>query len=84
MRSQKTIRVLMLDAWGLLMKKLLFVTCFSIMALFAASCQAHAWQPSAGHKQIPIWPQGKMPDAKAITKPEETRIIKKPLADGCH
>lgn len=30
----------------------------------------HAWQPSVGHTQIPIWPTGKMPDALSHPEPE--------------
>ena len=39
------------------------------------------WQPSAGHKQIPIWP-GAIPDARPITGPEVTKIDTKNLIGG--
>ncbi|HEY8997955.1 MAG TPA: alpha/beta hydrolase, partial [Edaphobacter sp.] len=39
--------------------------------------QAQTWQPSPGHRQIPIWPQGKIPDARPMKGPEVMKI-----ADG--
>jgi acetyl esterase/lipase len=35
----------------------------------APQARAAVWQPSPGHRQIPIWP-GAVPDAAPITKPE--------------
>lgn len=40
-------------------------------ALFATTpAQAGVWQPSAGHVQVPIWPEGKVPDPLPDPKPE--------------
>lgn len=39
------------------------------------------WQPSPGHKQIPIWP-GKIPDARPITGPETVVPSGKELVAG--
>ena len=36
--------------------------------------QAQTWQPSPGHRQIPIWPQGKIPDARPMKGPEVMKI----------
>jgi acetyl esterase/lipase len=40
------------------------VSLFSFCAAFALAATAAVWEPSAGHKQIPIWP-GAPPDAQA-------------------
>jgi len=48
---------------------------FFILILFACvSASANVWQPSSAHTQIPIWPEGKMPDAIPVTKPEGMEI----------
>lgn len=47
--------------------------------LIATNCFAFTWQPSPGHKQILIWPTGKMPDALTKAKPEYAKINTKPL-----
>ena len=40
-------------------------------AAFATTpAQAGVWQPSPGHVQVPIWPEGKVPDALPDPKPE--------------
>src|SRR4051812_13672196 len=38
-----------------------------------------AWQPGAGHVQIPLWP-GAVPDARTVDGPEITGYGKKPVA----
>lgn len=46
---------------------------FSLCSLFlfgSVDIQAESWQPSTGHTQIPIWPEGKMPDPLSDTKSE--------------
>ena len=44
---------------------------FTILILFLCiNAIANAWQPTAGHRQIPIWPTGKMPDALSNSQPE--------------
>ena len=42
----------------------------------------HLWQPSAGHRQIPIWPKGEIPNQQHFTVPETMRKITKPLVAG--
>jgi acetyl esterase/lipase len=44
-----------------------------VIVLYSISSYADAWQPSPGHKQIPIWPDGKMPDAIPVTKQESVK-----------
>ena len=56
------------------MKLLMLATV--VIALYSVSSQADTWQHSPEHKQIPIWPPGKMPDAIPITKPESVTISK--------
>jgi acetyl esterase/lipase len=44
--------------------------------------QTPAWQPSAGHTETPIWPDG-VPDAKPVPGPEiDTTTSKDPLIAG--
>jgi acetyl esterase/lipase len=52
-------------------------------ALGAAGAQTHVWQPSAGHKQILIWP-GAGPDAQPAAGPESAVAVtaKKYLVAG--
>lgn len=33
----------------------------------------HAWEPSPGHRQLPIWP-GSAPDSQPLKKPETTEV----------
>jgi acetyl esterase/lipase len=51
------------------MKLLIFTVCV-VFGLGAVSAQQSAWQPSAGHAQVPIWP-GAAPDAQAVAGPED-------------
>lgn len=45
-----------------------------------ASAQAAEWEPSAGHRQIPIWP-GAVPDAQPLAGPEnDTGVNPGPVA----
>ncbi|HEY6194076.1 MAG TPA: alpha/beta hydrolase [Candidatus Eisenbacteria bacterium] len=50
------------------MKPLSLAICV-MCAAGALQARAAVWQPSPGHRQIPIWP-GSVPDAVPITKPE--------------
>lgn len=52
-----------------------------IVAAFAshAGAQLKVWQPSAGHKQIPIWP-GTPPDAVRANAPESMSVSKRLIA----
>src|SRR6476646_11648617 len=47
----------------------------------AVSAQTVTWQPSQGHKQLPIWPK-KPPDAQPGLGREEMKTVKDPLIDG--
>jgi acetyl esterase/lipase len=50
------------------MKPLILAFCV-LCAPFALQARAGVWQPSPGHRQIPIWP-GAVPDGAPTTKPE--------------
>lgn len=54
--------------------KLFFSLTVMMLLFYGMKAQADVWQPSSGHTQIPIWPEGKMPDALPVTKPESVRI----------
>ncbi|HVN05379.1 MAG TPA: hypothetical protein VMT86_13225, partial [Bryobacteraceae bacterium] len=43
--------------------------------------QKPAWQPSAGHTQVPIWP-GTVPDAQPAAGPEEAATVTDELVAG--
>jgi acetyl esterase/lipase len=52
-----------------------------IMSLFVfVNANAEVWQPSSGHTQIPIWPEGKMPDAIPVINPESVKKAAKVVA----
>lgn len=63
------------------MKKTLIFACCVLLGFGHMSAWAHAWQPSSGIKQIPIWPEV-VPDAQLITKPEEIALVNDPLVAG--
>jgi acetyl esterase/lipase len=44
---------------------------YALCVLGAPVARAAAWQPPAGHEQVPIWP-GRIPDAPAVAGPETT------------
>jgi acetyl esterase/lipase len=47
-----------------------------VIVLYSISSYADTWQPSPGHKQIPIWPDAKMPDPVSNNiKPENINTI---------
>ena len=50
------------------MKPLLFAACV-VFACGVLSAQTPGWQPSPGHKQVPIWP-GQAPDEQPVAGPE--------------
>ena len=50
------------------MKALVFALCV-VFAFSGVRAQTAAWQPSAGHTQVAIWP-GAAPDAQAVAGPE--------------
>jgi acetyl esterase/lipase len=47
---------------------ILLVGCI-VLACGRLSAQTNVWQPSPGHKQVPIWP-GAVPDAEPVPGPE--------------
>jgi acetyl esterase/lipase len=53
---------------GIVKTPLIFALCF-VSALCSLSAQKPVWQPSSGHKQVPIWP-GTPPDARPVKGPE--------------
>lgn len=61
-----------------MMKPFIFAL-FASLAIGGLSAQTPVWQPSAGHKQIAIWP-GAVPDAQAVPGPESVEPVKKPVA----
>ncbi len=42
--------------------------------LLAKEPNTKIWEPALGNKQIPIWPDGKMPDTLDEIKPESIKI----------
>jgi acetyl esterase/lipase len=62
------------------MKKL--IQFFSLFCCLVISAHAEIWQPAVGHEQIPIWPQGKVPDAEILGQPEMVKVEKEKLASG--
>src|SRR5436305_13170635 len=55
------------DAWAGVALSLLF-------SFAGPSVAQTAWQPSPGHKQVPIWP-GVVPDAQPVEGPEESGTV---------
>lgn len=56
--------------------RLLVVVLWIASACAGLSAQTPAWQPSAGHTQVPIWP-GAVPDARPFTGPETVKTTGK-------
>lgn len=54
------------------MKPLFFVL-FTAFSLVNLSAQTFVWQPSPGHKQLPIWP-GAAPDPQPVAGPEFAKL----------
>src|SRR5262245_13527521 len=52
-----------------------------VAACGGVKAQKSLWQPSPGHKQIPIWP-GAVPDAQPVTGPETLTTNSKDLVAG--
>ena len=57
------------------MKSLIFAFCV-VFAFGDLRAQTNIWQPSPGHRQIPIWP-GAVPDAKPVPEPESAITTEK-------
>ncbi|MBA2651179.1 MAG: alpha/beta hydrolase [Tatlockia sp.] len=52
-----------------------------LIGFYSGITQADTWQPSQGHQQIPIWPEGKMPNPISDTSPEYIKpITDRPIA----
>jgi len=49
-------------------EKILFIICI-VFACGSLNAQTNVWQPSPGHRQVPIWP-GTAPDARPVPGPE--------------
>ncbi len=43
---------------------------FILLVCSVISAQAAPWQPPSGYIQIPLWPEGRMPDVLSDSKPE--------------
>src|SRR3990167_11404032 len=65
-----------------IMKKYLTLAICIMLAFFSLNACAEVWQPSSGYTQIPIWPEGKMPDALSSTKSESVKKITNSLVAG--
>jgi acetyl esterase/lipase len=52
------------------MKYILMLTICIAIVFYGLRAQAEVWPPPEGHTQIPIWPEGRMPDAIPSTKLE--------------
>jgi acetyl esterase/lipase len=63
------------------MTKLLLFTVCVLLGLGGVSAQTPVWQPSPGHKQVPIWP-GTAPDAQPVPGPEVATTVKNPPPGG--
>ena len=68
-------RIHCLQSITLKMKPLIFILCV-VFTFGRLSAQTNVWQPSPGHRQIPIWP-GAVPDAgkQPIDGPEGVRTL---------
>ncbi|HKV03945.1 MAG TPA: alpha/beta hydrolase [Candidatus Acidoferrales bacterium] len=60
------------------MKRLILALCVAF-GCGGLSAQAPAWQPTPGHKQVPIWPEA-APDAQPVTGPEVATTVNELVA----
>lgn len=60
------------------MRTLLAMLC-AMLAATGAQAETRAWQPAAGHVQVPIWPD-KVPDAQPVPGPEKMTVSKGMIA----
>ena len=63
------------------MRKLIRIFFAPAFLCVGVSAQTVTWQPSQGHKQLPIWPK-EPPDAQPGLGREEMKTVKDPLIDG--
>jgi acetyl esterase/lipase len=62
------------------MGKLIVTFLVAMFVCDGVGAQTQAWQPSAGRKQVPIWPK-EPPDSQAAAGPERTReVVERPVA----
>lgn len=61
---------------------LLFVSSFMQRTLHADEINIKIWEPVSGNKQIPIWPDGKIPDPLPYTKSESVKTNTNSLVAG--
>lgn len=59
--------------------KIMLVTLCAMLAAMGAHAETRAWQPAAGHVQVPIWPD-KVPDAQPVPGPEKVTVSKGMIA----
>ena len=62
------------------MQRLIFAFC-AVVAFGGLRAPAAAWQPGAGHTQVPIWP-GAAPDEQPVAGPEDTATGTGPAVAG--
>lgn len=55
------------------MRHALLALALLVLAIAPSRARAAVWQPAAGHVQVPIWPEGKVPDPQALPGPETVR-----------
>ena len=55
---------------------------FALLAFFNINAWANVWQPSLGYTQIPIWPEGKMPNPVSYVTHENIKLITNRLIAG--
>ncbi len=52
-----------------------------VMGVGSSGAWADVWQPAAGSVQVPIWPEGAIPDPHPVAGPEMmTRVEDRPVA----
>jgi acetyl esterase/lipase len=59
------------------MKPLIFAF-WILFALRGLCAESPGWQPSPGHKQVPIWPENAVPDAQPPVAPEDMQTLDGP------
>jgi acetyl esterase/lipase len=62
------------------MRYLVFAACLAFGS-GGLNAQETAWQPSPGHRQVPIWP-GQVPDAQPVARPEVASYENNALVAG--
>src|SRR5580704_536761 len=64
----------------IVMKSLIFA--FYVLFTVSGLCaETPSWQPSPGHRQVPIWP-GSVPDAQPAAGPEDMKPVEDSLVAG--